>query len=118
MGAALKKMCACVHRKTEENNSLSKKQDDIKAIIQYLLDTKNVGCFTRNEVEKAIIKVKMIVDKRAVENWFNLLWKLEYLIQPSPKVFALNFAEIAELDVELPLPINQETLDNHVYRKP
>ena len=47
-----------------------------------------------------------MIDKRSIENWFNILWKFEILLQPEPKVYALNVAKVSELEISLPPKID------------
>lgn len=89
---------------------MGKKQDDLKTIIQKLLNTNKTTGFTKTEIEKAIIKTKFIGDQRSINNWFNLLWKLEYFTQPKNNYYCLNLTEIASLDITVP-DVKQEGLD-------
>jgi hypothetical protein len=89
---------------------MGKKQDDLKAIIQRLLSSNKTIGFTKTEIEKAIIKTKLIGDQRSIDNWFNLLWKLEYFTQPQPNYYCLNLVEISSLEIVLP-DVKQERLD-------
>jgi hypothetical protein len=79
-----------------------RKELRIREIIEYLLASDKFNCFTRSDIEKAIIVCRQPLDERTTNNWFNLLWKLEYIIQPKPKTYALNITKIQELEVALP----------------
>ena len=89
---------------------MAKKAEDIKAILQKLLAQNRTSGFTRNDIDKAIIKTKLVADQRSIDNWFNLLWKLEYLQQPNPGQYQLNLSEILQ-NLEVKVPIEQLTLN-------
>jgi len=87
----------------------------LKEILQIILNQKGMGTFTRNDIDKAIMNTRGM-DPRTLENWFNYLWKLEYIRQPDPGVYVLNFCEVSKLDIHvdksvLPLTINKR-MDN------
>ena len=76
------------------------KTEVIKEILQNLLETKKVGYYTKQDIEKAIMQSRG-VDKRTIQNWFNMLWKLEYFVQPEPGIFNLNLEKIVDLEVKV-----------------
>lgn len=91
---------------------MGKKQEDLKGILQKLIETKITG-LNRREIEKAIIQVKLVADQRAIDNWFNLMFRLEYFSQPKPDFYCLNLSEIAKLDIDVP-DVKQERLDVNI----
>jgi len=90
---------------------LTKKQEDIKQIIQALLNKNKTTGFTKTEIEDSIVKVKLIGDRRSIENWFGLLFKLGYFEQPQPNRYSLILSEITSLDVTVP-EVNQRRLED------
>jgi hypothetical protein len=83
------------------------KTEIIKQILQNLLDIKKVGYYTRADIEKAIM-LSRGVDKRTIQNWFDVLWKLEYFLQPQPGVFNLNLEKVVALEVKIPPQIDMK----------
>lgn len=74
----------------------------MREILEKMLDMK-LPCYTRSDIEKAIMSTRMVVDQRTLNNWFQFLWKLEYLTQPEPSVYTLNWTKVAELELPVPL---------------
>jgi hypothetical protein len=87
---------------------LINKTKEIKEIISQLLKQKSVGYYSRQDIEKAIILSRNIIDKRAVNNWFNLLWKSELLLQPELGVYNLNVRKVAGLELDVPPQIDSK----------
>jgi hypothetical protein len=44
------------------------------------------------------------VDSRTVKNWFDVLWKFEFLVQPECGVYNLNLSKIGELELSVKVP--------------
>ena len=87
------------------------KETTIRLILKRLIEDSNkVTDLSRSEVDKAIIFCRG-VDPRTVQNWFNVLWKFEYLVQPVPERYSLNLEKAASLD----LPI-ESTLTHKLER--
>ena len=84
------------------------KQAKLKNIIENLL-SKGKTQFTREEIDTAIIKELYVSDQRSLDNWFRLMWKLEYFTQPSAGVYKLFFPNIQNLDITV--DDGQECLD-------
>lgn len=82
------------------------KREQAKQIFQTLLDSGKLGKFTRMDIDKAIMKALFVRDARSLNNWFNLLWRLEYFTQPAPGVYDLNFEALVLLEVPLPLQVD------------
>ena len=98
-------MCACAS---------PKKKEKVKEILRTLLTStqKNSG-FHRIEIEKAIKKALWLHDKRAIADWFDLMFSLELFEQPKPDCFVLCWPQLVELDVSLPdIDVNQRRLSN------
>ena len=81
------------------------RKEQTKEIIQKLLDTKKLGYFTKSDIEKAIMFCRGL-DPRTIQNWFNFLWKFEYILQPEPNIYHLNIVKIGELEVKIPPQID------------
>jgi hypothetical protein len=64
------------------------------------LTLKKLNNYTYDDIAKAIMICRG-VDNRTINQWFNALWKLEYLLQPSLGVYSLNLEKIAELEIPL-----------------
>ncbi len=91
------------------------KQQKIKNILtQLLLKTKKNGNFSRYEIESAIQVVLLAADERTINNWFNLLWKLEIFEQPIQGRYNLCWDHIVQLEVAVPIDLdsNQKRLNN------
>jgi len=95
------------HYKKEIDRSRHWKEEAIREILENLISSnqETLGLYSKGQIEKAIIQVRGI-DQRTIKNWFKTLWKLEYLVQPKPTVFQLNYQKIASLDVKLPPQID------------
>ena len=88
-----------------------KREQQIREIVETLIKQgKRINCYSRNEVEKAIITCRG-VDKRTIKTWFNILWSFEYLLQPELGQYSLNLQKLVELDVEPPLSHKQLRLE-------
>ena len=91
-------MCECV--------CAVNKREQIKEIIQTLLESNTkIGYYSRSDIEKAIT-ISRGLDPRTVKNWFSFLWKLEYFMQPEVGVYRLNLEKVAALEVQLPFQID------------
>ena len=82
---------------------LINKEEEIKQILSDLLATKK-GYFSREDIEKSIIRCRGCIDKRTVGSWFTFLWKMEYFVQPQPHIYNLNLQKVADLELA---PIKQ-----------
>lgn len=69
--------------------SASKKQRDLAEIIREL-KTNPKTSYTKKDIEKAIVRIKLICDRRSIDNWFNLLFRLNYIQQPQPQQYILT----------------------------
>ena len=74
-------------------------KEKIKQILT-TLTSKKINSYTYDDIAKAIMICRG-VDNRTINQWFNALWKLEYLLQPSLGVYSLNLDKIAELEISL-----------------
>ncbi len=83
-----------------------KKKERITEVIEHLITSGKFNSYTKRDVEKAIIVCRQPLDERTIQNWFNLLWQLEYLIQPECGVYSLNLPKLQELEVKLPEQVN------------
>jgi hypothetical protein len=83
-----------------------KKHERIKEIVEYLITSGKFNHYTRKDIEKAIVVCRQALDERTVINWFNLLWKLEYILQPQCGLYALNVGKIQNLEVKLPMEVD------------
>lgn len=77
---------------------MSKKQQTLKTILEALI--KRPQPQTRSEIESVITKTTLLMDKRSLNNWFMLLWKLNYLTQIRPDCYLVNLAESVCLEVK------------------
>jgi hypothetical protein len=83
------------------------KPEMVKQILQKLLDSnKSIGYYHKEEIEKAIMESRGVLDQRAINNWFAYLWKLDYFTQPKQGIYNLNLAKIQELELPLPFQID------------
>jgi hypothetical protein len=82
-----------------DTNQLVSKKESITEIIQQILRTKQSTQFTKEDIELAIMKAQFVIDRRSINNWFNVLWKLQYLEQPQPGKYCLNVTEVANLGI-------------------
>jgi len=82
------------------------KREQIKKIVQKLLNQNKLSGFSRADIDKATLQALLVLDQRSFDRWFNFLWKLEYLTQPEPEKYSLNVERIVELEVKLPEAIN------------
>jgi len=94
------------------------KKEQAKQIICQLLNMKKVGYFSKDDIEKAIMFCRDIADPRAIQNWFNYLWKFQYFLQPEPNIYHLNIAKISELEVKVPLQIDTKQKRLGEFNKP
>lgn len=79
----------------------------VKEILRKLLDSnKTVGYYGKEDIEKAIMESRGVLDQRAINNWFSYLWKLDYFTQPKHGVYQLNLSKIQELELPLPFQID------------
>lgn len=88
--------------------------EKIKQIIQQLLNQK-LGYYSKRDIEKAILEVCGI-DPRTQVNWFNYIWKLEYITQPEPGIYHLNVTKCVELEVSIPPQIDTKQMKLGVFR--
>ena len=73
----------------------------IKEILERILEERNkVTNLSKSEIEKAII-LSRGVDSRTIRNWFNTLWKLEYLTQPKAGSYNLNLVKVSQLEISV-----------------
>jgi len=71
----------------------------IREILERIIkQTNKLTDLSKNEIEKAIIFCRG-VDPRTIQNWFNVLWKLEYLEQPTLGFYSLNLEKAIALDI-------------------
>ena len=84
------------------------KQTKLKNIIENLL-SKGKTQFTREEIDTATTRELLITDKRSLDNWFRLMWKLEYFTQPTVGVYKIFLPNVQKLDVKV--DDRQESLD-------
>lgn len=84
------------------------KQDKLREIIQALLN-KGKMQFTQTEIENTIVKTLYVADQRSIDNWFKLMFRLEYFTQPKIGTFVLFLPAIKDLDVKVDM--KQESLD-------
>lgn len=85
------------------------KEEAIKEILEKLMNShsrsESFGKYSKEDIEKAIMQVRG-VDPRTIKNWFTILWKLEFVLQPKPQLFQLNFGKIASLEIKIPPQID------------
>ena len=75
------------------------RQKCIREILENLINTnRQLGYYTKDDIEKSIIRCRGF-DQRTIDNWFKVLWRLEYLLQPEPGIFHLNLSKVAELEL-------------------
>jgi hypothetical protein len=80
-----------------------KKNEKIKQIIEYLITSGKFNNYTKQDIEKSIIITLQPLDERTITNWFTLLWRLEYVIQPQCGTYSLNLSKVQLLEVKLPI---------------
>jgi hypothetical protein len=83
-----------------------KKQERIREVIEYLITSGKFNRFQKRDIEKAIIVCRQPLDERTRDNWFRLLWQLEYIVQPECGFYMLNIPKIQELEVKLPVEVD------------
>lgn len=59
-------------------------------IIKELLKEGYIHQFTRRDLERAIMKVRNIVDERAIDRWVKALMTFEYIEQKHYGIFVFN----------------------------
>lgn len=74
------------------------KKETIKQILTSLNPEKK---YTKQEIEATISKTSFALDKRTLNNWFMLLWRLNYLIQLEPSIYIVNLVETVKLEVKV-----------------
>ena len=73
------------------------KETTICLILKRLIEqTNKLTDYSKADIDKAIIFCRGI-DPRTVQNWFTVLWKFEYLLQPMPERYSLNLEKAASL---------------------
>lgn len=83
--------------------------ETVKLILEKLINQKNqLGYYRKADIEKAIIQVRG-ADYRTLKTWFNVLWRLEYLLQPEPGIFHINITKLAELELSEKVPKQLDT---------
>jgi len=82
-----------------------KREETIRAILEKLISgNRQIGNrYSRDDIDKAIITVRG-VDQRTRDNWFNVLWKLDYLLQPEKGWYSLNLSHLSELELKVAPP--------------
>jgi len=83
----------------------NKQKEIVAEILEKLLsrNKRRENYFTREDVDTAITEVRGS-DRRTLTNWFNVLWKLEYLHQPSINIFSINTKKAVELELVCRVP--------------
>lgn len=82
-----------------------KKREQLRKIVQQLLDLGRFR-YTRQDLDDAVLRGLMVTDQRTFDRWFNLLWKLEFLLQPERGVYVLNVERVVQLEVNLPCEVD------------
>jgi hypothetical protein len=73
----------------------------IKEILERIIEqTNKLTNLSKTEIDKAIILSRGI-DPRTITNWFNALWKLEYLTQPMPGSYSINLEKAIGLEIPI-----------------
>lgn len=72
------------------------RKEQVKQILRSLLETGH-GLYVKSDIEKAIMENRG-VDPRTRRNWFEYLWRMEYLVQPKQGVYAVNFEKVPGLE--------------------
>lgn len=84
-----------------------KRKEQVKEILAQLLKKKSIGYYTRNDIDRAIIEVRG-VDKRTLDNWFSVLFRLGYIEQKEPNVFHLVLEKVTELELSPPIQFDSK----------
>jgi hypothetical protein len=79
-----------------------KRREVIREILTKLISQPNLNNYSREDIEQAIRVTRWTVDQRTIDNWFTLLWKLNFFTQPKPGRYSLNLSNLVELDISLP----------------
>jgi len=88
-----------------ENHKTNKLEQIKEVVTNILVDKRLINKYSKKDIEKAIMRSRGF-DKRTVNSWFNALWNLNYLLQPEPNVYSLNFSKLVELEVPLPIQLD------------
>ena len=56
--------------------------------------------FTKNDVDKAVLRALWLNDQRSFDRWFHFLFSMEFIVQPKPGHYRLT-SKILELDVNV-----------------
>ena len=82
------------------------KKQWVKEILENLINSKKeLGSYSKREIENAILECRGS-DPRTISNWFNVLWRLDYISQVRVGAFYLNFDKIAALEIKLPSEVD------------
>ena len=83
-----------------------KKQEQIKKIMQEMLSHK-LDTYTRQDIDDIVLIALNVRDQRTYDRWFHFLWKMQYLIQPEPEIYTLNYGKICvEFEMKKPEEID------------
>jgi hypothetical protein len=72
----------------------------LKEILSNLIETGKFQAYTKNDIEKAIMKARGI-DRRTIINWFNAIFDLGYILPVGPNRYDLNIKLVSELDMKI-----------------
>lgn len=92
---------------------MNKRETQLREVLSAILtETKGNLKLKKVDFEKAIMK-KGYRDKRTLTNWWEYLWKLEYITQPDPGAYyQLSVKRLLELELEVP-ESNQTQITEH-----
>jgi len=86
----------------------AKRVEVIKQILTMLLDkNKNVGYYTREDIDTAILLARGLVDPRSRNKWWNYLWKAGYFTQSQLGIYHLELEKVVALELKCPIQIDK-----------
>ena len=79
----------------------------LKELVETILKEGTRQGNSKSQIETIINKCRGM-DKRTIQNWFNALWKLGYLIQSRSNLYFVDVTKACELEIVLPLSASLE----------
>ena len=79
---------------------LNKRESQLRDVLSAILtETKGNLQFRKSQFDKAVM-TQGYRDKRTLNNWWDFLWKLEYITQSDPGQYQLSVKKLLELELE------------------
>ena len=80
--------------------------EQTKEILRQLLQQKKLGYFSRRDIDTVVKEVRGVLDQRSLNNWFNYLFDLKFILPLKPNIYNINVQKIAELEISIPPQID------------